>query len=148
VTTRWTLGAGALATALAVAGCSSSPQPAYQPPQGALIPGTAQATVNGRDAGITHSVDCMTIGPMTMISTGGDESGVYTMVSNAEGLDVKLLRLTDLGGFTGSYNQGLDGEATVSMTDRTYDINGTAVGFDLDNPSFRSTGDFRIKIAC
>ena len=70
------------------------------------------------------------------------------MVSNAEGLDVKLLRLTDLGGFTGSYNQGLDGEATVSMTDRTYDINGTAVGFDLDNPSFRSTGDFRIKIAC
>ena len=49
---------------------------------------------------------------------------------------------------SGSYNQGLDGEATVSMTDRTYDINGTAVGFDLDNPSFRSTGDFRIKIAC
>lgn len=131
-----------------MAGCSSSPQPEYRPPQGALIPGTAQVTVNGRDGGTSYSVDCMTVGSMTMISTGGEKSGVYTMVSNAGDLDVKLLRLTDLGGFTGSYNQGLDGTATVTMIDRTYDIDGTAVGFDLEDPSFRSTSDFQVKIAC
>lgn len=137
-----------MAAGILVAGCSSSPQPAYQPPAGALIPGTAQVTVDGRDAGTTYSVDCMTVGSLTMISTGGDESGVYTMVSNDEGLAVRLLRLTDLGGFTGSYNQGLDGDATVAMTDRTYDISGTAVGFDLDEPSFRSSSPFQVKIAC
>ena len=133
---------------MAVAGCSSSPPPEYQPPEGALIPGTAQVTVNGQDAGTSYAVNCMTVGSLTMISTGGDQSGVYTMVSNAGDLDVRLLRLTDLGGFTGSYNQGLDGTASVRMTDRTYDIDGTAVGFDLDDPSFRSTSDFRVKVAC
>ncbi|MDY6998452.1 MAG: lipoprotein LpqH [Actinomycetota bacterium] len=148
MTTRWAFSACALAAAALAAGCSSSPPPAYEPPDGALIPGTAQVTVNGRDAGTTHSVSCMTIESLTMISTGGEDSGVYTMVSNAEDLDVRLLRITDLGGFTGSYNQGLEGEATVTMTDRTFDINGEAVGFDLDDPSFRSTSTFGVKIAC
>ncbi len=137
---------------MTVAGCSSSPPPDYQPPSGALVPGTAQVTVDGQDAGTTHSVDCMTIGSLTMISAGNQtpsgNPALYTMVSNAEDLAVRLLRITDLGGFTGSYNQGLDGEATVTMTDRTYDIDGTAVGFQLEEPSFRSASDFRIKIAC
>jgi ipoprotein LpqH len=34
------------------------------------------------------------------------------------------------------------------MTGRTYDIVGTADGFETDNPSFRTTGIFQIKISC
>jgi len=34
------------------------------------------------------------------------------------------------------------------MTDRTYDISGTADGFNTDNPSFRTSGTFAIKVAC
>lgn len=105
-------------------------------------------TVNGRDAGTTQSVQCNTIGPLTMISTGDQASGLTAMVSNREDLVVRNLGINDLGGFTGSYNQGLGGEANVSMTGRTYDINGTAEGFDTDNPSFRTTGTFQVKIAC
>ncbi len=94
----------------------------------------------------------MTIGPLTMISTGKENAAgapaVYAMVSNAEDLQVRLLRITELGGFTGSYDQGLQGEAAVTMTDRTYDIDGTAAGFDNDNPSFRTTNSFHVKIAC
>lgn len=137
---------GALATA-AVAGCSSSP-PAYQPPPGQLVAGTAQTTVNGREAGATEAVQCRTIGPMTTISTGNQDAGAYAMVTNAEGLDVRLLRIRDLGGFTGSYNAGLDGEASVTMTGRTYEFTGTAYGFDTDNPSFRAPGTFAIRVSC
>ena len=34
------------------------------------------------------------------------------------------------------------------MTGRTYDITGTADGFDMANPSFRTYGTFAIKVAC
>jgi len=51
-------------------------------------------------------------------------------------------------GFTGSYNAGLGGDAEVTMTGRTYDITGTADGFDTENPSFRTSGEFSIKVAC
>ncbi|HEY6650180.1 MAG TPA: lipoprotein LpqH, partial [Mycobacterium sp.] len=36
----------------------------------------------------------------------------------------------------------------VSMKGRTYDITGTADGFDTANPSFRTSGTFAIKVAC
>jgi hypothetical protein len=34
------------------------------------------------------------------------------------------------------------------MTGRTYDITGTADGFDTASPSFRKSGNFAIKVAC
>lgn len=136
---------------LAVAGCSSSPPPEYQPPPGALVAGTAQVTVNGQDAGTTTAVQCDSAGTLMMIKTGDpgpDTSGTTAMVASNDELVVREVGIRDLGGFTGSYNSGLGGEATVTMTGRTYDISGTADGFATDNPSFRTTADFTIKIAC
>ena len=143
--------APALVAAAALAGCSSPP-PEYQPPPGALIAGTAQVTVNGQDAGVTDSVKCDSAGSLMMMTTGypddPDGSGISAMMTSADELVVREVGIRDLGGFTGSFNDGLGGEATVTMTGRTYDIQGTADGFETDNPSFRTTGDFRIKIAC
>ena len=34
------------------------------------------------------------------------------------------------------------------MTGRTYDISGTADGFETDNPSFRKPGTFSLKVSC
>lgn len=136
---------------IALVGCSSAP-PEYQPPPGALIAGTAQVTVNGQDVGTTDAVQCDSAGSLMMMRTGDSTdplaTGISAMVASADELVVREVGIRDLGGFTGSYNQGLGGEATVTMTGRTYDIAGTAYGFDTDNPSFRTTGDFRIKIAC
>jgi hypothetical protein len=56
--------------------------------------------------------------------------------------------IRDLGGFTGSYNLDLGGEADVEMTGNTYSITGSADGFDTEKPSFRSQGTFEIKVAC
>lgn len=105
-------------------------------------------TVNGQDLGTTESVQCSEAGPLTMIATGDDATGISALVASEDELVVKNVSVTDLGGFTGSYNAGLGGEATVTMAGRTYSIDGTAQGFETANPSFRTSGTFKIKVAC
>lgn len=109
-------------------------------------------TVNGQDTGTTDSVRCESAGTLMMITTGDRDdpagSGISAMIASKDELVVREIGIRNLGGFTGSYNEGLGGEASVTMTDRTYDISGTADGFATDNPSFRTTGNFQIKISC
>lgn len=130
-----------------VAGCSSSPPP-EKPQPGTMVIGTAQVTVNDADAGTTDAVQCSVAGPLTTITTGDDQSGVTALVSNADDLTAQSVAIRNLGGFTGSYNAGLGGEAKVTQTGRTFDIEGTADGFQTDQPSFRTGGTFAIKVAC
>ena len=130
-----------------LAGCSSGP-PAYQPAPGTLVPGTAQVTVNGQNIGTTEAVQCTPAGSLTTITTGDQTSGITALISNKDELTAASVSINNVGGFTGSYNAGLGGTAKVTMTGRTYDITGTADGFDTANPSFRTSGTFAIKVAC
>jgi lipoprotein LpqH len=93
-------------------------------------------------------VECSPIGWLTTITTGDTAAGVTALVSNETGLTAKAVSINDLGGFTGSYMEGLDGKADVSMKGRTYIIRGTADGFETDNPNVRATGTFAIQVAC
>jgi ipoprotein LpqH len=135
------------AATLAVAACSSGP-PAYQPAPGTLVPGTAQMTVNGQNIGTTEAVQCTPAGSLTTITTGDQTSGITSLISNKDELTAASVSINNVGGFTGSYNAGLGGTAKVTMTGRTYDITGTADGFETANPSFRTNGTFAIKVAC
>jgi len=144
VGSRWVVAA---ITVTAIAGCSSQ-APEYKPPRGALVAGTAQITINGQDTGTTDAVQCSSTGTLTTIDTGDVAAGVTAMVSNSDGLTAESVEITNLGGFTGSYNNGLGGTAKVAMVDRTYDITGTAEGFATDKPSFRIPGTFAIKVSC
>jgi hypothetical protein len=132
---RWTAAAVlTMPAVLASAGCSSSP-PDYHPAPGTLVAGTAQVTVDGQDGGLTRSVQCNATGPLTTIT-------------NQEDLIAESVGIRDVAGFTGSYNQGLGGTATVTMTGRTYHISGTADGFRTGNPSFRTSGTFAVQVSC
>lgn len=132
---------------LTLAGCSSQPDgPALQ--KGELVAGTAKITVNGQDIGTTEAVQCMPAGSLTTISTGDQASGITALISNKDELTTEAVGINNVGGFTGSYNAGLGGNAKVTMTGRTYDINGTADGFNTANPSFRASGTFAIKVSC
>jgi hypothetical protein len=82
------------------------------------------------------------------ITTGDRASGISALISNKDELIAAAVGINNVGGFTGSYNAGLGGSAKVTMTGRTYDISGTADGFDMANPSFRTSGTFAIKVAC
>ena len=137
----------ALAALGVVAGCSSPPPP-VEPQPGTLVVGTAAVTVNDVDTGSTDAVACSTAGALTTITTGDAASGVTAVVSNEDALTAESVSINNLGGFTGSYNAGLGGEATVTMTGRTYAITGNAQGFATDKPSFRANGTFAIKVAC
>jgi lipoprotein LpqH len=131
----------------ALAGCSSGP-PELELAPGQLVAGTAQVTVNGESSGTTDAVQCTPAGTLTTIVTGDQTAGVTAMVSNKDALTAESVSINNLGGFTGSYNAGLGGEAKVTMSGRTYDITGTADGFKTDNPSFRASGTFAIKVSC
>ncbi len=133
---------------LGLAGCSSSPSPAPAPSAGALPSGTAKVAVNDNDVGTTHMVACQTLGSLTTITIGNPTAGITALVDNASTLTARSVTVNNLGGFTGSYWQDLQGSAQVGMVDQTYAFDGTASGFDTDKPSAITTGTFRIKVAC
>lgn len=127
-------------------GCSSHPAAAKLEP-GTLPAGTAQLTINGKDAATTGAVQCWTAESLTMITAGNDTSGATVMVSNAKQPVVEFVRVRDLNGFTGGYNLGLEGNATVAMTGRTYHITGTASGYSPTSIE-PTTEPFAIKVSC
>ncbi len=136
---------GAALITSTVAGCSdnnATPRP------GVLPPGTAVLSVDGKDVGKTYAVRCETIDWMTRIHTGIDSSGVNAMVSNADKLQAEFVRFHDLDGFTGSYEQQLQGEASVTMTGPTYHISGAALGFNKSEPTRLKAETFTIRVSC
>ncbi|BCO38996.1 hypothetical protein MINTM001_01350 [Mycobacterium paraintracellulare] len=88
------------------------------------------------------------MGSLTTVTTGDTAAGTKVFVSNQSALTAKSVVISDLGGFTGSYAEGLQGAADVSLHGYTYTIRGRADGFDTDNPSLKATGTFTIKVAC
>jgi lipoprotein LpqH len=138
----------ATAAALIAAGVGACSSPPAASAPGTLPAGTAKVTINHTALPATTAVTCSPIGSLTTIATGDTAAGVTVVVSNETGLTAKSVSINDQGGFTGSYIEGLDGKADVSMTGQTYVIRGTADGFDTDKPSMRATGTFAIQVAC
>jgi lipoprotein LpqH len=143
---RFSNASAAVVIAASISACSSSLSATPQP--GTLPAGTAQVTINDQVLPVTHAVTCMPAGSLTMITTGDTAAGANAFVSNENALTAKAVNINDLGGFTGSYMQGLQGKADVTMNGYTFTIRGGAEGFDTKNPSMTATGRFTIKVAC
>jgi ipoprotein LpqH len=139
------------AAALMIGGgtaCSSGDVSAKREP-GTLPPGAAQFTLDGQDLPITRTVQCAPPEEhLTTITTGNDASGATLMVSNNGKLTVEFVRIRNLNGFTGDYNRGLGGrDATVALTENTYQIAGAAFGYSTKSPE-PTTEPFTIKVSC
>ncbi len=131
---------------IATAGCSSGP-PTLTLPNGALPPGTAQVTVNGSDTGQLHEVKCESIGKgLTLIYIGSADGRTTLLLDDAR--TPKAATFNDVGGFSGSYWQDLQGGARLAMVDQTYLLTGTAAGFNAEQPHTRTLNDFAVKVAC
>lgn len=133
------------AAALLLSGCSDK---AATPPPGVLPPGTAVLSVDGKDIGKTYSVRCETVEWMTRIHTDLHASKVSAMLSNADKLKAEFVRFADVDGFTGSYEQALQGEAAVTMSGRTYHITGAALGFNDAERTRLKAERFTINVSC
>ncbi len=132
-------------TTVLISGCSDK---AATPPRGVLPPGTAVLSVDGKDVGTTYSVRCQTIDWMTRIHTDLRASKVSAMLSNADKLKAEFVRLNDVDGFTGSFEHALQGEASVTMTGRTYHITGAALGFNDAERTRLKAETFTINVSC
>ena len=137
------------ATALVIGGsvgCSSG-HPA-KPNPGVLPPGTAQLTIDGKDLPTTNAVECAPAEQeLTTIKTGDDGSGTTVMVSNGKKLTVEFVRIRNLSGFSGDYDRGLGGTATVALTENTYHITGAAFGYGPKS-HVPTTEPFTITVSC
>lgn len=111
-------------------------------------PGVAQVTVDGEDAGRFELVQCVPARNTTAITIGAEPAVVHATVSSADSLGLDWIRFRDANGFTGSYNDGLNGTAKVDLRDTTYQISGTASGFKKDNPSVSTTATFSMEVTC
>ena len=128
------------------AACSSE-HPA-KPIPGVLPPGTAQLSIDGKDLPTNHAVECAPAEQsLTTIKTGDGASGATAMVSNAEKLTVEFVRIRNLSGFSGDYDRGLKGTATVALTQNTYRITGSAFGYG-PRSHVPTTESFTIMVAC
>lgn len=133
-----------LVMAASMSACASSPHAA----PGTLPAGSAEVTVHDQAVPAALRVTCVPMGSLTKVTIGDTAAGAMALVASGKALTARSVNINALGGFTGSYDEGLQGKADVTITGDTYTIHGVADGFDSDTPSFNVARAFTIKFAC
>lgn len=105
--------------AAGLAGCAA--------PADALNTPTAQVTIDGSDAG-SYPVLCGQIQRQWTIETLPRSPGFTAIFSTDGTITPGLVRLRDVGGFSGTFGQDIVGEAQASVENGTFLISGTASG--------------------
>ena len=130
-----------IALSVAVLG-ACTPRP--QTPLG----GTASVTVNGNDAKF-QIVKCTQVEWYRTIDIGGNFAGAtFAVDERREPVTVESVHIRNLGGFTGMYSQGGEGDATMSLSGGKFTITGTANGYKVDKPNEPATATFKIIATC
>lgn len=136
---RIAVAVAALCVAL-VGGCTSQP-----PTQ---LSSTATVTVDGNDRNF-HVVKCGQMQWTRTIDIGADAAGAKLVIDEqARPAIAESVHIHNLGGFTGMYSRGGDGDADMSMTGDKFTVSGTANGFKTDKPGEPATATFKIVVAC
>nr|WP_255360767.1 lipoprotein LpqH [Mycobacterium sp. 852002-40037_SCH5390672] len=131
--------AAALTVAL-VGACTSRP-PTH-------ISSTASVTVNGNDRTF-HIVKCSQREWTRTIDIGSDFAGAKLIIDeSAQPATAESVRIRNLGGFSGMYSRGGDGNADMSMTGDKFTLSGTANGYKTDKPGEPATATFKIFVTC
>lgn len=132
--------AGAALVVALLASCT--PQPSSQ------LSSSASVTVNGIDKSF-HVVKCSQREWTHTIDIGSDFAGAKVIVEvPAERATAESVRIQNLGGFTGMYSRGGDGDAAVSMTGDNFTITGTANGHTADKSAEAAAATFKIVVKC
>lgn len=109
---------------------------------------TASVTVNGNDTKF-NVVKCNQRDWTRTIDIGGDFAGAKVIVDErADPVTAESVRIRNLGGFTGMYSRGGEGDAGMSLSGDRFTITGTAHGYKADKPNEPTTATFKIVIAC
>nr|WP_232007201.1 lipoprotein LpqH [Mycobacterium intermedium] len=117
-----------------------------QPPT--ELSSTASVTVDGKDAKVPV-VKCTQVQWYRTIHIGGDFAGA-TVFLDGRGAKpfAESVRIKNMGGFTGMYSKGGQGDANLSVSGKSFTITGTAQGYKFDKPNDPVTANFKITVSC
>jgi ipoprotein LpqH len=122
-----------------LAGCGG------QPP--ALGGTTANVSIDGRDTGNPHAVNCSQTGWVWTIGTLDKAKGFTAVLGTGGDVTVKSVDFRDFAGFSG-ISWGDIGKAEVTGVGGKYTITGSAAGNFTDSPGKEVTATFRIEAHC
>ncbi|MHA0286941.1 lipoprotein LpqH [Mycobacterium sp. C3-094] len=128
--------------ALAATGCSDSFH--------ALGTHTATVSINGTAVEATPKIRCHQAQWTWFIETLDKSPGFQAQVQTGNTVEAKLIRIDDLGGFTGSawQDEGTPVGAQATLVDGTMTISGVATGYFRDAPADTTTTPFEIRTDC
>ena len=120
--------------------CTAKPQ--------TQLASTAQVTIDGADTG-SHVAKCSQQDWYRTIAIGGDFAHATVAIDeHAERATATSVRFQNLGGFTGTYVKGGDGDASSSFSGDKFTVTGTANGFKVDKPNEAASVTFKIVATC
>ncbi|MEV0670200.1 lipoprotein LpqH [Mycobacterium sp. NPDC050441] len=135
VTAR-TVSVGALALS-ACAAATGIPADAY----------TARIFINDQQLPTTFSVLCTQQSWLWTIESQPEAPGFAAIVQTGATVEPKVMRLTDLEGFTGS-SANVTSPADAGIDGTTFHISGTARGSFADRPTRPAEVQYRVEARC
>ncbi|BBZ41454.1 lipoprotein LpqH [Mycobacterium conspicuum] len=115
---------------------------------GSQAASSASVTVNGTDTTI-HVVKCSQLDWYKTINIGGELAGATVNIdSRGQQATATEVRIRNVGGFTGLYSLGGNGDANMSFSGGRYTITGTANGYKTDKPNEPASAAFKISTTC
>ncbi|WP_166904621.1 lipoprotein LpqH [Mycobacterium sp. DL440] len=127
---------GALATS-ACAAATNVPADAY----------TARIFINGQQIPTTFTVLCTQQSWLWTIETQPKAPGFAAIIQTGATIEPKVMRLTDLEGFTGG-SANVASPANAGVEGTTFHISGTARGSFADRPSRPAEVQYRVEARC
>lgn len=109
---------------------------------------TAHVTLNGAQVLTDDAVQCHQLQWTWTIESVQQEPGFTAIVETGNSLTGKIVRIRNLGGFTGSAIGEAAEDIKVGLDGFNYTLSGTAHGSYADHPGKQTTAEFRIQAEC
>ncbi|MEX3655535.1 MAG: lipoprotein LpqH [Mycolicibacterium fortuitum] len=108
---------------------------------------TARIFINGEQMPTTYSVLCTQRSWLWTIETLPDTPGFSAIIQTGATVEPKVMRLSDLQGFTGS-SANVSAPAAARVEGTTFHITGTAHGWFADRPTRPAEVEYRMEAHC
>lgn len=108
---------------------------------------TARVYLNGQERPTTFPVLCTQRSWLWTIETMPEAPGFTAILQTGATIEPKVMRLTDIAGFTGS-SANVTAPADAGIEGTTFRVSGTARGWYADHPTRPTEVQYRMEARC
>lgn len=105
-------------------------------------------TIASQATGERHYVTCAKTKWLLTIESGDAAEGFTAIIDTDEGADAKVVKIRNIGGFTGTAWAGGVGQVKATRHHDEITISGTGYGSFADDPHRPATAPFTITATC